>query len=415
MAQFTRRERGNLAIGGKDGLTETQREAFARFAPSLPSGCLSWTPDAILFGPFCGVLRAGDVTVELLPKIARADDMARGVLIAMLRATGRLTVSIAGESELALQKLHLLDQFILDFCQRINTALKEGIIVTYRTHEGNLQAIRGRFHLAQHLRVNLTDQSRLFCNYDERSVDNQYNQVLKAVLVALRRIAIGIQTKVTVGSILHRLDEVSYRPTNVEEILRLTFDRTIRHWQTIFDRAKWLLQGLFPDVRTGLAEGICLLFNMEQLFEEFIGAKVRNAWREFKQSRFVVALQGPRKEVAATEGVNSFFLRPDISISTEGVHVAILDTKWKELELKKDDLGVSNTDIYQIATYASRYGCSRVGLIYPSEKSTLLKTYILKIPNAPILEIHTVDIAALAHGKSLPPGLLPRTTLSAGA
>jgi 5-methylcytosine-specific restriction enzyme subunit McrC len=411
MPEFTLRERGTLAIGGQDGLSEAQRKAFARIAPSLPPSCLSWNPDAILFGPFCGVLRAGDVTVELLPKIAMADDMARGVLISMLRTAGRLTVSKAGESDLDLQRLHLLDHFILDFCARIKAALKEGVISLYCVYDENLKAIRGRLNLAIQLRVNATDLSHLFCRFDERSDDNQYNQVLKAVLIILRRLAIRLQTKSAVGTILHLFDDVSSRTTSVQEISRLYFDRTIRHWQSIFERAKWLLQGLFPDVRTGNEGGICLLFNMEQLFEEFIGAKVRFAWQNGDRSRYVIELQGPRKEVAVADGVDSFFLRPDITISADGEHVTIFDTKWKNLDLDKNDLGISSADIYQIAIYAGRYNCGRVVLIYPSEKPALLRTYTLKVPNSPVLEIQTVDITALAHGKELPLALLPTPAL----
>ena len=62
----------------------------------------------------------------------------------------------------------------------------------------------------------------------------------------------------------------------MREISLLSFDRIIIHWKPVFERAKWLLQGLFPDVRTGAVAGICLVFNMERLFEEFIGAKVRD-------------------------------------------------------------------------------------------------------------------------------------------
>ena len=61
-------------------------------------------------------------------RIEKLDDSARGVLVAMLRSTGALTVSKARESMLGQQRMHLLDIFILDFCHRVNAALRGGTI-----------------------------------------------------------------------------------------------------------------------------------------------------------------------------------------------------------------------------------------------------------------------------------------------
>jgi len=123
MRRLTLRECDALPVGHLDGLTETEAAAFARLQPPLPFGALSWEHRAVRFGPICGVLRAGGVMVELLPKTDDGhdpDDTARGLLVAMLRTTGTLTVFKAGEALLGQQRIHLLDHFILDFCARVN-------------------------------------------------------------------------------------------------------------------------------------------------------------------------------------------------------------------------------------------------------------------------------------------------------
>lgn len=253
MRRLTLRERDSFPIGTDDGLSEAEAAAFARLQPSLPAGSLTWEHRAIRFGPFCGVLRAADVTVELLPKIDDGQDRnegTRGLLVAMLRTTGNLTVSSAGEATLGQQQMHLLDQFILDFCARVNAALRGGAITHYQDHEENLNALRGRLILTNHLRRNAFDRSHLFCSFDERTIDNPHNRALKAVLSVLRPNAISAQARATVAALLHRFDDVALHPVTPRDIARLTLDRMTKSWEPIFERAKWLLQGLFPDVRS---------------------------------------------------------------------------------------------------------------------------------------------------------------------
>jgi 5-methylcytosine-specific restriction enzyme subunit McrC len=414
MRRLTLRERDLLPIGTDEGLSEVEAAKFARLQPSLPAGSMTWEHRAIRFGPFCGVLRAGNVTVELLPKIDDGRDRTdsdRGLLVSMLRTTGNLTVSSAGEASLGQQRMHLLDQFILDFCARANTALRGGAIAQYQNHKENLHALRGRLILSDHLRRNAFDRSRLLCSFDERTIDNPHNQVLKAVLSCLRPHVISAQANATVVALLHRFDDVTLHPVTPRVIELLPFDRMTKRWEPIFERAKWLLQGLFPDVRSGEVDGTCLLFNMEQLFEAFLGAKLRQAWRGNHDGSFQIVLQGPQKSLATLDAGYAFRLRPDVTVLNEGGTVRIFDAKWKQLDLKRASSGVSSSDAYQLATYASRYGCNRVALIYPASLDCppgLMNTYKLEIPGTPILEAHAVDVRALGRNSPLPPELCPQ-------
>jgi 5-methylcytosine-specific restriction enzyme subunit McrC len=317
MKRFTLRERDILPVGTAAGLTEEEAAAFAQLHPALPAGTLNWEHRAIRFGPFCGVLRAGVVTVELLPKIDDGldqDDSARGLLVAMLRATGTLTVSKAGAASLSQQRMHLLDLFILDFCERVHSALRAGAIACYQQQSDNLHALRGRLLLTEHLRLNAFDQSRLFCSFDERTINNRHNRALKAVLSHLLPLSISVRTKAAVAALLHRFDVVTQCKVSVSYIDQLPFDRMITRWEPVFARAKWLLQGLFPDVRAGQVDGTCLLFNMERLFETLLGLKIRRAWQDPAVGSYRIELQGPRRHLAESDAGLEFALRPDISV-----------------------------------------------------------------------------------------------------
>ena len=184
-----------------------------------------------------------------------------------------------------------------------------------------------------------------------------------------------------------------------------------KDWEPIFMRARRLLEGLFPDVRSGETSGTCLLFNMERLFEAFLGTKLRQAWQGIPEGSFRIVLQGPQKSLAQSDAGQAFTLRPDITVLDDAGKVArIFDTKWKRLAAQAPSFGVSPSDVYQLATYASRYSCERVALIYPASVDCppgFIERYRLAIPGAPILEIHAVDLHRLGRNGLLPPELCP--------
>src|SRR5690606_23749856 len=91
------------------------------------------------------------------------------------------------------------------------SALRGGAIARYSERTENLNAIRGRLELTEHLRTNAFDRSHLLCRFDERSIDNPYNQALKAVLRILLGLALSPRTRAMVAAFLHRFDEVSDR------------------------------------------------------------------------------------------------------------------------------------------------------------------------------------------------------------
>src|SRR5690606_30483275 len=155
-----------------------------------------------------------------------------------------------GEAGLGQQHSHLLDVFIEDFCSQVKSALRGGAIARYSERTDNLNAIRGRLELTEHLRTNALDRSHRRCRCDERSIDNPYNQALKAVLRILLGLALSPRTQAMVAAFLHRFVEVTDRRFRARDVGALRFDRIIRHWEPVFARASWLLTGLYPDVRT---------------------------------------------------------------------------------------------------------------------------------------------------------------------
>ncbi|SET87850.1 McrC family protein [Oceanicella actignis] len=401
------REREGVSIGPAGEISELEAEGIAKLAERLPSGVLTWGHRSLKFGPFCGVLQTEQLAIEILPKIDHSSDSSedmRGLLVAMLARAGELGSKRVGEAGLGQQHSHLLDVFIEDFCSQVKSALRGGAIARYTERTENLNAIRGRIELTEHLRANAFDRSHLLCRFDERMIDNLYNQSLKSVLRILLGFALSPRTRAMVAALLHRFDEVSDRRVTVRGVGALRFDRTIRNWEPVFARAHRLLSGLYPDVRIGDAAGSALLFNMEKLFETVLGLRIRHAFQTQHGGRLSVRLQSPVKNLATA----GFQLRPDIAIQSGDETVAVLDAKWKRLDLGEANSGVSSGDAYQMNAYAGRYRCKRLVLVYPASRDCppgRITQFVLMTEERPVLDVVAVDVRELAFGSGIPAGI----------
>ena len=391
-------ERDTVRVGCNELLSEREAQGIEKLADFLPKGSIGWERRALSFGPFCGVLRTPELTIELLPKIDRGVESTadtRGLLVAMLTATDRLRFTHGGDAQLGRQSLHLLDIFIQDFCDRVKSALRGGAIAAYVEKNENLNALRGRLRLTEHLLRNSFNQSKVLCRFDDRTIDNPFNRVLKHVLDLLSGHAVGPLTKASVTLLLHRLDEVADTRVRPPDLDALRFDRTNDHWRDVFDQARWLLAGMFPDVRVGDTVGSALLFNMERLFEEALGRRISRACRKFSGLRPRVELQRPQLHLATED----FLLRPDISIFVKDQIVVILDAKWKQLSPSEPHASVSSADAYQMHAYGSRYQCDRLVLVYPASAGCdpgLVREFCLQTPGKPSIEVVAVDVFDLS-------------------
>lgn len=407
MRRLTFRERQDVGIGPAGEISELEAEGLAKLAGRLPPGALAWGHRALKLGPFCGVLQTEQLAIEIIPKIDHGSDNSdemRGLLVAMLTRAGELGSKRVGDAGLGQQHSQLLDIFIEDFCNQVKAALRGGTIARYSERTDNLNAIRGRLELTEHLRANAFDRSHLLCRFDERGIDNPYNQALKGVLRILLRFALSPRTRAMVAAFLRRFDEVSDQMVTARDIDALRLDRTIRHWDFVFARARSLLSGLYPDVRTGHTTGSVLLFNMEKLFETVLGVRIRHACQAHAGGRLSVGLQSPVKNLATS----GFQLRPDITIQSGGENVAIIDAKWKRLNLGEPNSGVSSGDAYQMNAYASRYRCKRLVLVYPASVDCppgKFSEFVLMTKERPMLEVVAVDVRELAFGAKIPAGL----------
>src|SRR5260370_5558802 len=111
---------------------------------------------------------------------------------------------------------------------------------------------------------------------------------------------------------------------------------------------------------------------MNQLFEEFVVNTVCRHRDEvlppaLRGCALLPQARGAALPLARRDGrAPAFRLRPDLLLRDHNrAHPLLLDTKYKRLAAAQDNAGIRPADFHQMFSYAQRYHCPRVLLLYP--------------------------------------------------
>ena len=356
---------------GEKVLTFEHAKALEKLEKRLPLNTFSWGHYSIKFANYCGVICLGNLSIEILPKIygkEKEPGACRKALIRMLIKARSLKPKPGGTANIALQKQALLDVFILYFCEQLHSEILQGMIQEYVGRRENLNVLRGRVSLKQQLKLNLIHRERTYCNYDELTADNPHNQVIKYVLRLINNFATGVTAKKQLNELIMRYDKISDVKVDLDMVDNLTFNRSTNRYKYIFKQCRWFILGLNPDVFVGCDSCLTLLFDMEKLFEAYVANIFRRlAWADGKYMRE----KGPQKFMVRRNDNDEqlFLMKPDmVFLNKENRLIAIADAKWKILDDREKKLGISQSDLYQMAGYAMRYRVDRLALIYPKQQ-----------------------------------------------
>ena len=347
---------------------------------------------------FVGVLAAPAATLEILPKI---DDLnhtdTRDCLTHMLARVFDIDIRHGTMTGLGWQQYDLLEIWIRHFLDRLFEMVHQGLSRRYVNQEDDLAALRGRLDVKRQFTTLLCSPQKLACRYDDLSVDIPLNQIMKAAVMYLLPRTRMPESRRRLAELALAFADVRALPIRDLRWDQVVVNRTNSAWDRLLKLAKLLLGERFQTTRRGEDEGFSLMFEMNFLFEEFIGRTIQRA---YAGSDLSVRLQGPENH-ALTDGDNKLFkTRPDIVISRNKTPQLIIDTKWKALAGKGSKKGVVQSDVYQMMAYAQVYQCRRVMLLYPyhrgiGDEDGVLKTYRINGTEDTQLSVCSIKISDL--------------------
>lgn len=327
-----------------------------------------------------GVLATDQCNLEILPKIdvdeqggeAKQNAAIRKRLVHMLAVALDLTIETGQITELDWQCETLLEILIRIFCSKLTDAVRRGMPRRYTTQEDDLAALRGSLNLPRQFTRHAANPSRLACNFDDLSEDIALNRIMKATVAHLFRMSRSPTNQ-------QRLRELAFVYADIAEVAasalkwnEVVIDRTNRAWQELFGMAQLFLHSRYQTTSAGAGRGTALLFEMNALFEEYVGRQITRA---LARTEYRVSLQGGRLFcLTSLDDERAVFqTRPDILIRRAGRVVHLIDTKWKRISSRIEDRkqGVAQGDVYQMMAYAHLYKAPRLTLLYPHHEGLL--------------------------------------------
>lgn len=187
---------------------------------------------------------------------------------------------------------------------------------------------------------------------------------MRAAITKLSRIAQAPDNQRLLRELAFVYAEVTEVDVRTISWNRLILDRTNHRWQDLLTLARLFLLDRNQQTSAGAIDGHALLFEMNDLFEQYVARLVSRA---LAGSEFVVSVQGGRRDCLYEGEKGRFRTRPDIIIRHNDNITLVIDAKWKRMTPRIDDpkQGVSQADIYQLMAYSQIYNCKKVMLLYP--------------------------------------------------
>jgi 5-methylcytosine-specific restriction enzyme subunit McrC len=413
MPAYTVREWDKLAYGDGDGqIPAHYADRLAAlstrsiFAGRGGNGVIEHGRHCLQAHSVVGILAAGDASLEILPKIGVApgettdqqNAAIRRRLVHMLAVALDLKIDLGVITDLAWQSETLLEILIRIFCDKLTEALRKGMPRRYVTCEEDLPTLRGQLDITRQFTRHAVNPSRLACRFDLLSEDTPLNRIMKASVIQLARISRRATNQQRLRELAFVYAEITEVPVSALRWDQVVIDRTNRSWQELFAMARLFLQDRYQTTTGGAGHGTAMLFDMNTLFEEYVGRLITRA---LAGTGLTVSLQGGRLFClsAQDDGRALFQTKPDILIRRGGTVIHVIDTKWKRISARIDDpkQGVSQADVYQMMAYAQLYRAPRLTLLYPHHpglgaEDAVHASYSIA-GNATILETASIDVS----------------------
>jgi 5-methylcytosine-specific restriction enzyme subunit McrC len=348
---------------------------------------------------YIGFIHFDDFEVEILPKIFRnTTDVSRELMHRHLfywfsycnRVKFPFNQAFLNQCEI----YELPELIIYLFANQIHEVVSSQPYSAYEEVSEALQTPRGRINFTRYVnRISYCNYHQIDCDYEPFVFDNLLNRIIKYCTRLLLSKARIPETQRLLNDIIFVLDEVDDQVCSSQQLSTLQISPIYGDYEEIIHICSMILENQVYSHENYDMRNWSLLFPMELIFEEFIASFIRKHFSD----KFKVEAQ--KSDLYLHNDPKTFNLQHDILLTDkETGEQIIIDTKYKprwDLENMDSKKGISQSDMYQMVSYAYRRGTEKVLLIYPntSEQLTEDYTFVIKQGNTDKnIRIKAIDV-----------------------
>lgn len=344
------------------GVTFTQKhfESLAKLNMLHDNKYFTLVHKGIKFSQYVGVVQIDTLTIEILPKADQASENAnvwRNVLVEMLRSTRKLRVNQVGQADVNKQNIHLLDIYFDWFLREVETLIRQGLIKKYYKETKNVTALKGKLEFAGHISKNLIHKERFYTTHQIYDKNHQVHQILNLALLIIEQLSKGSYLYPKCKRVQLDFPEVSSIKCTATTFDKLKLNRKSQAYEKALEIARLIILNYAPNISSGSERMLALLFDMNNLWEEYILVQLKKACLNTSYK-----VEGQQ----SMNFWNSMSLRPDIVIKQNDETQIVIDTKWKQIEGNKP----STHDLRQMFVYNDYWKSTKAILLYPASNKS---------------------------------------------
>jgi 5-methylcytosine-specific restriction enzyme subunit McrC len=372
-------ERGNKQSPFKDSELSALKKFNDLIVRKEKANALTVTFGKIHTYSFVGIIQIGKKRIEILPKLYNPDKdtslnslsdiekekvyrTARKNLFSLLSISGLIPFYKSKLSKYGKEKdfyEFLISLFLTDLERIMGTSFHH----EYMDQTDEMRHIKGKLNYKEQVLKLPSDLHTFSCNFDEFSIDNPLNRLIKAALLKIQRVSRNEDNKKRAFHFYTLMHEIQDEIISPSYMSKLHFTRLNENLKGVVEFSFMILFGSTYSAEEGPQQFYALIFDMNLVFEKYVTKLLRNTFQEYtfyyQHDLHLASEYHSSNEYSR----NKKRVTPDIIVTEKGNPLAIIDTKYKP---DFSNGFIKNADIYQIMAYSVANESDNALLLFPN-------------------------------------------------
>ena len=287
------------------------------------------------------------------------------------------------------------------YIQGLKSIIKRGIYKDYIEESSELCTLKGKVNIKKSINKLSFLKNKMVCEYDNFSIDNNLNRIVKATIdLLIRNEAVDKDYKKELKLHSFYFENIPIIDISIDSFSRLKYNKNNIHYKLLIDISKLIYEGLLATEENGQVKFLNFIRDKQlaDLYEKF----VLNFYKKKLSRRYRVHSPIINWDATSNIGEDLKYLpimKTDIVVEDkiEDIQI-IIDTKFYSNTLMKSQHQsngkINSNNLYQIYSYINNsdfYGQIKGILLYPQIYEKIDVDYIIRDKKISIKTVNLDD------------------------